>query len=255
MYSAESLDERVLHWYDIPTGCAPEYAMRFGRGPRQRSENIEYFDPIEHHKEDLSLLAEIAGCPTGLGGSRLVGLSRPASDLDIVLFGPEASASGRKILAVLSEPRQQLATQSTTFARLMRLAADAIPRMSERNIYKGLINWQGKTTKLDIHYAPSTADVAHGSFSGTIEPVTVQPNRITTLCNLNVVDAERRCYFPGFLDCCLPTAEPCRVWLRDHVLSYMLPGDQFSAQGHEYTDSTGLRNLICVNVLALTLSS
>ncbi len=78
----------VLARYDLPTTTVPHYGMCLGVGETCGRGVQEAYDPLSPWAQgEVRDLADAAGCPVGLSGSRLVGLIRAGSDIDVVLYG------------------------------------------------------------------------------------------------------------------------------------------------------------------------
>lgn len=223
-YAAESIRNKWTGYYDLPTCEVPQYGITLGVGPAISTKYVASFDP-----RDLSIrmriaeLQAVADCPVGLVGSHLLGLGTPLSDLDIVLSGHRAVDGGRRILAELAEDTHLPIEPSIAFRKLFTLVNNCVPRIAERNIYTGRVLWEGKRVKIDILYSENE----DGIFSrdslvlGTSAGVSIAEE-------LTVVDASRRCYFPGSLICKTASGVEVVVSVLDHTLSYLLEGDRMS---------------------------
>lgn len=247
VYAAESIDNAFLGRYDVPTTVIPQYGIRLGLGPKDPSAYLEYQDPLRVEDENIRSLSKIAQCEIGLSGSRLIGLNRSDSDLDLVLFGNEGIKGGKRLLEVVDKSAQGLKLNSTVISHFMKLNQGTVTRMTERNAYKGIIELDGRPVKLDIHYAFKATDISYGTLR------TVNKFKSASIENLIVQQADNRYFFPGSLDCSLPSGEQCRVFINDHILGYLLPGDELSLHGLSISCPEETRCVVGQVVTALKL--
>lgn len=229
-YAPETLDGTLIACYDIPTVPVYQYGITLGLGYREKSAVKRYYDPLAVEGPTVGYLRGIARCPVGLIGSRLLGINRATSDLDLVLYGDNAIDGGRRILRACKADMAHIARTSVSLQRFISLAGD-VPRYSERNIFKGRFEAGNIQIKLDLHYSRSNAHISFGShkYYAAVEPV--------ALHKLTVVDDRHRPYFPGYLQCEDSRGELYRVWIKDHALGYVLRGDRISIHGHRIVDS------------------
>jgi len=126
----------------------------------------------------------------------------------------------------------QLIAASSSLKRLASLANFDIPRLIERNAFKALIPWQGDKRKLDIHYSKADSLIRTGNlrlFSSL---------NVSSVRKLTVVDAGHRVYFPGYLLCKDEIGRSTRVWIVDHVMSFLLEGDSVTVRCKEVASDT-----------------
>jgi hypothetical protein len=216
-----------VHRYGLTLGLVPSASLGAQR----------CYDPLgDQSRELISDIARFAGPGTtvGLTGSRLVGLAAAHSDLDLVLYGADAAESGRRLLRELLVPGTPLAEISSTIRRITALTGGRIPRLDERNIFKGAIQWQGRVRKIDLHYAADPRPVAY-----VTECDGGKPAADDVVAEFTVHDSGGRRFFPGCLVCRRTNGGLMRVWIRDHVLAFLLDGDRFTVHGNEIWHGDG----------------
>jgi hypothetical protein len=231
VFGAEVLDGSILRHYDIPRRTVHRYGLTLGLVPLASLSAQRCYDPLgDQSRELISDVARFAGPGTtvGLTGSRLLGLAAEHSDLDLVLYGADTAGSSRRLLRELLVPGTPLAEVSSTIRRITALTGGRIPRLDDRNIFKGAIHWQGRVRKIDLHYAADPRPVAHvADFDGgRLAAADVTAEFI-------VYDPGGRRFFPGYLVCRRTNRDLMRVWIRDHVLAFLLDGDRFTVRGNE----------------------
>ncbi|WP_416981743.1 nucleotidyltransferase domain-containing protein [Streptomyces sp. T028] len=227
VFEAEVMSGAVLDLYDVPLRPVHHYGIALGVAPLDSDTVTGYFDPLAAvHGSAAPSLCRAAGLAegtVGVTGSRLVGLAHRNSDLDLVVYGPDGPAAGAEILRTSSLSQERAAEVSSTMRRMRSLNGIPVPRETERNIFKGVVRDGARERKLDLHYAESDEDATSLPLPASLPVGERHLRRVT------VVDAGRRHLFPGQLECRTADGRACAVWINDHVLSLLLPGDRFSA--------------------------
>jgi hypothetical protein len=246
-YGVETTRGPLLELYDLPTSLVPRYGIRLGVGPADLTRYSGYSDPLGgEFSATTAPFAEIAGCPVGLSGSHALGLATSTSDLDLVLYGPTAEESGRRLLASVSPGDLDPRPLSRVVRRFFDLAGHEVRYLPLRNLFHGTLTWQGRTKKLDLSYALSEASVRLGTLDGgsTLGD--------SWLARLSVLDTAERCFSPGSIRCETASGRPYRVWIRDRTMRYLLPGDRVVLRGRRINSDEG-EDLVGEEVVELAL--
>jgi hypothetical protein len=232
VYASEAFEHPWLRRYDLPTAAVAEYGIRLAVGSRDPVSYLETYDPTA--SRDLCLLdaLQIKKVPFGLTGSRLVGLERPTSDVDVLLYGDLGTEAAREVLAECSQRDRPIAP-SVTFQRLWDLAGGAVPRAVDRNIYTGRHPHLGDK-KLEMMFC----ETSDGAITDASLSVSSKTPRME-VCAFTVEDSSQRQYFPGRLACTSGSGHSTQVFILDHVLGYLLPGDRIEVTGYEVDGPLG----------------
>lgn len=240
VFAAETLSGAILEHYDVPLLFPAQYGIALGAIP-DRPEGLDYRDPMD---DDPGIARRIAGAddlPVGLTGSRLAGTDRPGSDVDLVVFGPDGESTGR---AIVERHRDLGIPRSATLDKFARLTGVPATHVGRRNVFKARCLFEGAPVKVDIHYSPADAVTRdRGLPSGEVRAEAV-------VDGLEVLDARGRLYFPGHLWCRHPVHGEVRVWILDHTLQFVQPGDTLTVLSRVIDSEDGV-DLIGVDLVGL----
>jgi len=126
----------------------------------------------------------------------------------------------------------------------MQLSSGPVTRFQERNIYKGLLSLPHGRVKLDIHYGYSESEVP---LDDLLIGKEMGEKRVRSL---KVLDSERRSFFPGFLTCVDEGGMEVRLWIKDHLLGFMLSGDRLGVETSRVQFSKG-EDLVGTRLISL----
>jgi hypothetical protein len=183
---------------------------------------VRYFDPLappRNLQPQVEVLQQAARSRVGIVGSRLVGLARPDSDVDVVIYGPREKEAGKRLLDRLATHRSDPVEPSIAFHAFLNACTRAPADIEERNIYTGIISWDSRYCKIDIVYGRTLAPLAFDSLPW---PVSIGP---ATLEEIRVTEDSERHLFPGTLIGQLPDDRRVHIWIRDHALHYVVAND------------------------------
>ena len=221
VHSQEVDHGSILTHYDLPIHTIPQYGIALGVACPEVVQGAEYTDSLQH-PQTRELIQQLLGYPdyrVGITGSRLAGLTRPNSDIDLVVYGPEPFQLGMEIMQMCLARSKGMEPSSTSLNKLRGVCVEEPTCMEIRNISKAVGLIEGRPVKVDIHYSPGFKIIEDSLIIGSLE------GDEHTL-ELTIVDASQRFFFPGYLMCDDGNGASRRLWIRDHVLSFAIPGDR-----------------------------
>lgn len=227
VYSYEAWAHPDIKRYDIPTTTVSQYGLTLGVGPATIPAYDEYYDPYSplNRPQVIARLEETLQSPIGLTGSHLLGLQRPTSDLDIVLYGPSGPDQGRMLLKQHATSIDRPIEPSIAYKKFLTIFRGHDLNPEYRNVFTGLLGLGRETTKLDISYSMTDDPITTGNL--------LPANQIRNehFRAIRVDNDSERYHFPGTLRGTATDGQPVLIYIKDHALHYVIQGDSIDLDG------------------------